>query len=201
MNNPIRIIVFVGIIVFINNICRSQVNNPVQDKFVIVLDVQQNWTDNSLPDKASEEMLKSINKVIEQTSPDKVIYVKSPVAATTLSVSFKGIKVDTVFADGFDKNLLVVNSNIFEKKEGDAFTVKELTDFLKQKNAKEIIITGLLAEKCIYKTALGGISRDYDIYIIPEAIGSKSEKSKEKIIKKLSKEGVKVLNMSIWNHE
>lgn len=178
----------------------SQADNPVQDKFVIVLDVQQNWTDNSLSHEASEEMLKSINKLIEQTSPDKVIYVKSPVATTTLSISFKGIKVDTIFADGFDKKLMVVNSNIFEKKEGDAFTVKELTDFLKQKNAEEIIITGLLAEKCVYKTALGGIARNYDIYIIPDAVGSKSEKSKEKIIKKLSKEGVKVLKLSDAGH-
>jgi nicotinamidase-related amidase len=196
MSCPIRLIIFLGILYISNNVCLSQTNNPIQDRFVIILDVQQNWTDNSLSHKASEEMLKSINKLIEQTSPDKVIYVKSPVAATTLSISFKGIKVDTIFADGFDKKLMVVNSNIFEKKEGDAFTVKELTDFLKQKNAEEIIITGLLAEKCVYKTALGGISRNYDIYIIPEAIGSKSEKSKEKIIIKLTHKGVKLLTLS-----
>lgn len=165
-------------------------------KFVIVLDVQQYWTDKSLSTEAADKMVKTINQIIEVSDPVKIIYVKSLAVAVNLSVSFHGIKKDTIFAEEFDRNLLIINENIFFKKTGDAFEVKELTDYLAQHQAKEIIITGLSAEQCISKTVLGGISRGFDIYLLPDAIGGKSEKSKSKAIKKLLKSGAKTISSS-----
>jgi nicotinamidase-related amidase len=123
-----------------------------------------------------------------------VIYVTS--IHKVLSISFKGFKVDTTINNEFDRNLKIINDNIFVKTEGDAFTTITLTSFLDQNKATEIIITGLLAEKCVNATALGGLSRGYDIYLVPEAIGGKSIKSKEKAFKKLSKQGVKIIGIS-----
>ena len=163
--------------------------NYSNERFVIVLDVQQFWTDNSLKPEAAEEMLRSINAVIEKTNPAKIIYIKSSGESAVLSISLKGVKKTTFSANEFDKNLKIVNTYIFEKTEGDAFTVKDMTDIFESNNAKEIIITGLLAEECVYKTALGGLSRNYDIYLVPEAIGGKSDKSKQKALKKLAKAG------------
>lgn len=165
------------------------------DKFVIVLDVQQYWTDNTLTVNASKDMLLSINKLIEATSLGKVVYIKTIAVSKILSISFKGFSIDTVFADALDSNLTVVNNIIFEKSEGDAFSSGKLTDYLIKNNAKEIIIAGLLAEKCVYKTVLGGISRGYDIFIVPEAIGSKSDRRKQKVLLNLQKNGCKILNL------
>lgn len=189
-------LLFIAGVFFFNNPCLSQNDFSLHNKFVIVLDVQQYWTDNALAKKDAEKMLKTINAVIEKADFDKIIYIKTNAVSKVLNVSFKGIHIDTVFAEEFDKDLRIVNDRIFEKKEGDAFTVNELTAFLEQNNAKEIIITGLLAEKCVYKTSIGGLSRNYDIYLIPEAIGGKSDKSKEKSIEKLEKMGAKILTLS-----
>jgi nicotinamidase-related amidase len=186
----------IGLVCMIHLNGNSQEINKLQNKYIIVLDVQQYWTDNALTKHASEEMLSAINALIEKTIPEKIIYVKTMAGSKVLSISFKGIHVDTVSAGGFNKNLLVINDNIFEKKDGDAFTVPELTAFLEQNNAKEIIITGLLADKCVYNTGIGGLSRNYEIYLIPEAIGGKSVKSKEKAIANLVKKGAKRLKLS-----
>ena len=169
----------------------SQEKNYENEKFVVVLDVQQYWTDKVLSKEASTEMLGSINALIKKSDPGKVIYITS--VHKVLSISFKGIKVDSTLNNDFDRNLKIINNNIFVKTAGDAFTAKQFTDFLEQNNAKEIIITGLLAEKCVTATTLGGLSRGYDIYLIPEAIGGKSPKSKRKVIEKLGKEGAKII--------
>lgn len=196
MKNLKKLIILSGVLCFYFHPCYSQINTPLNDSYVIVLDVQQYWTDKALSKTDSEGMVKAINAIIEKTNSDKIIYIKTTAVSKILSVSFKGIHIDTLFAEEFDKDLRIVNDRIFEKKEGDAFTVNELAAFLEQNNAKEIIITGLLAEKCVYKTSIGGLSRNYDIYLIPEAIGGKSDKSKEKSIEKLEKMGAKILTLS-----
>ncbi len=196
MNTLSKTQILSGIFTLCTCFAFSQDMKYANEKYTIVLDVQQYWTDNSLPDSAAAEMLRSINTVIEKTNPDKVIYIKSSGNSAVLSISFKGIKKETITAGEFDKNLKIVNNTVFEKTEGDAFTVKAMTDIFEQNNAKEIIITGLLAEECVSNTAFGGISRNYTVYLIPEAVGAKTEKSKEKAIKKLRKAGVQVIKLS-----
>ncbi len=193
MNLIIRILLLSGILIASTFSSFSQETNYTNERFVIVLDVQQFWTDNSLKPKAAEEMLRSINAVIEKTNPDKIIYIKSSGESAVLSISLKGVKKKTFTANEFDKSLKIVSNIIFEKTEGDAFTVKEMTHIFETNNAKEIIITGLLAEECVYKTVLGGISRNYTIYLVPDAIGGKSEKSKKKALTKLVKAGANTI--------
>ncbi len=95
-----------------------------------------------------------------------------------------------------DTNLILVNDNIFVKEDGNAFTVTSLVEYLKINNAKEIIVTGLLAEKCIYNTLLGGKELGNDMYVIPEAIIGKSTKSTRKALNKLSKRDVHILPLN-----
>lgn len=78
------------------------------------------------------------------------------------------------------KILKLVNNTIFEKKEGDAFSSNELIQYLKKLQVSEIILTGLIAEGCIYKTVLGGIFNHFDMNIIPDAVGAKLTKVKKK---------------------
>ena len=165
------------------------------NKFLLVLDVQQYWTDKAMSAETARKMVASINTLIKRTDPGKVIYIKTPAVSKILSISLKGIKVDTVYAKEFDRNLVIVGGNIFDKNEGDAFTSGELTDFLARNNAKEIIITGLMAEQCVYYTVNGGILRGFDVYVVPEAIGSKSEKSKQKVLKGFLEKGVKIKSL------
>ena len=166
-------------------------NSQNSDKYIIVLDVQpQLYTDKKF-DSSATVMVQNINALVEKFNPDKVVYVKS--TGKALGVSYKGLSIDTLPAPKLDSNLKIVSQNIFTKISGDAFEVAELNDFINNNNINEIIIVGLLAEKCVYNTALGGKVRGYNIYIIPEAIIGKTLKRKEEAIKKMTEKGINIL--------
>jgi len=132
-----------------------------------------------------------MNTIIKNSNPNKIIYVKA--IHRVLSISFTGHSIDTLPILDLDHRLEIVSNHIFEKNKPDAFSNKELVEFLSMNHAEEIIVVGLMAEECLFKTALGGLKQDLDIFIVPEAIIGKTEKGKEKAIKRLWKKGVKVL--------
>ena len=174
------------------SICQN--NKQLNEKYVIVLDVQEQ-NSRGIPDSNSLlKLLPAVNSVIENTVHDKIIYVKAIHRALTLS--FKRISVDTLPDLKLDSRLLMVNDNVFEKSKGDAFSNDKLVEFLSLHNAKEIIIVGLMAEHCLYDTALGAIKNDFKVYIIPEAIIGESEESKTKAINKLIKKGVEIMPLN-----
>lgn len=171
----------------------SQTNKINDDKFLIVLDVQEGYTKNL--DQANVPIfINSVNTVIKNTNPDKVIYVNSLHKA--LEISFKGFKVDTLVKAIPDSNLIIVNESLYIKDQGDAFSLDSLCEFLKINNATDIIVCGLLAEKCVSSTLLEGQKLGYNMYVIPDAIIGKSEEKKNKVIDKLSKKGIIKVELS-----
>lgn len=176
--------------------CFSQERALIEDKFLIVLDIQEYYTSSKLSDGSARKLVDSINYVISNTSANNVIYIKSNHKLLNLSLSYPFVYVtlDTS-AMCLDKRMNLVNDNIFTKEDPNAFTVKALNDFLKQKNAKEIIIIGLLAEQCVYKSLIAGRKLGYKMYMIPDAIYGKSQKSKERVIKKLFRKGIGIIDL------
>ncbi|MBD79960.1 MAG: hypothetical protein CL840_13690 [Crocinitomicaceae bacterium] len=172
----------------------SQETDPFKDKYLIVLDVQQQFCDKSKMDSLSLEIIPTINSVIESFPQERVIYVKA--IGKVINISFKGISVDTVQAPEFAKGLQIVNTNIITKIEDDAFKSSELIHYLENNNAREIVLIGLMAEECISETALGGLKGGYIIKIVPEAIISRNDKKKKRAINKLKEQGVLLYPMS-----
>lgn len=162
-------------------------------KYLIVLDMQQFPVSKNLPEPLTIDQIKPVNQVIEDSDPEKVIYVKS--ASMALSVSLKGISVDTVSIPDFDQRLKIVNSIHFVKTRGNAFKSRNLVDFLKRNEVREIVVVGLLAEQCVYKTILGGKKLGFDMYTVSEAIIGKTPESKEKTIQLLADKGVNFLTI------
>lgn len=161
-----------------------------QNKYLLVVDVQNNFYENTAIEKEAGKMIDSINLIIAKTDSQHVIYIKA--TGKILTVLKKGIKIKPVIPE-LDSNLVIVNNNIYTKTEGDAFSIQKLNKFLVEHDAKEIIITGLLAEKCIYKTAIGGKNKGYVIYVVPGAIVSRSEVKKKKVLKKMIRRDIKIL--------
>jgi len=195
MKTTVKRTFILGLAMFISTLSFSQTNLKFQNKFVIVLDVQQEFTENSMSEISAQKLIDSVNYVIENTDPKKVIYVSDTTVHKVLNISFKkGFTIDTTLSKyDFDNRLKLVNENMFCKTGANAFESDELTNFLEENNAKEIIVIGLLAEECASKTLLGGKELGYDMYVIPEAIVGKSEKSKNKTVKKLKKKGIKIM--------
>jgi len=96
----------------------------------------------------------------------------------------------------FDNRMNVVNDHIFINDNFSVFTIEELKNFLKQVNAKEIVMIGLMAEEFLSEYLIEGKELGYDMYTIPEAIIGKSEKSKDEAIIKLIKKGIKMIDIN-----
>lgn len=165
-----------------------------QGKYLMVLDIQKFPKKDKQMDNSVRDMIQNVNSLISHFNTENVIYIKA--AGKALSISFKGFKVVPLPAPDFDSTLNIVNNNIFIKTEGDAFSSQELRNFLESRNANEIVLTGLMAEKCIYDTALGGKGRGYDITIITEGIIGMTPEKKAKAIKKMKAEGIKFMSIT-----
>jgi len=164
-----------------------------QEKSLMVLDIQEKFIKGKSYESSAMTMIDNVNNLVRNFNQDKIIYIKS--AGKALAISLKGVSTDTIPAPDFDPRLNIVNDNIFIKvSTGDAFSCTQLINFLENKEVKDIVIIGLLAEKCVYQTALGGQARGYNIYLIPEAITGKSEKSKNKVLTKLQQKGIKIIS-------
>ena len=173
-----------------------------EEKFLIVLDVQEYYTNRKMSEMDVQNFIDSINFVINKMRSPNVLYIKSIHKVLNLSFSspFVYVTHDTS-SMRFDKRLHIINDNIFSKDDPNTFNLFEINDFLKKNNAKEIIIVGLLAEQCVYKSFIGGKKLGYEMFVIKEAILGKSEKSKEKAIEKMKKEGVKIIEMNALSYE
>ncbi|MFH1120959.1 MAG: isochorismatase family protein [Bacteroidota bacterium] len=168
----------------------AQESRVSHDTCIIVLDVQQAFYKRPSLQLQAAEMVRYINNLTATADPDKVIYVRA--AGKALSITSRGFSVDTLTPET-DSNLHLVSDHIFTKMSGNAFASEELTGFLKKMNASEIILTGLMAEKCIYDSALGGIERGYKISILPEAVIGSSPAKKEKALRKLEEKGIRII--------
>ncbi len=167
--------------------------NSMSGKYLIVLDVQEKYIQNVKDTNDVDLFINSTNELINLADKDKVIYVKQLHRA--LVIDLKGFHIDTLPEMKLDNRLNLEGDNVFTKTKGDAFSNKELLDFLKEKGAEEIIICGLMAERCVYKTVLGSLENDFKTYILYEAILGKSKKSKLKKIENLKRKGAVVLEI------
>lgn len=169
----------------------AQTKNEFQNKFLIVLDVQEAYTEVEKSKEEAAKMIDAINSLIDEVEPSKVIYVTS--IPRVLVLTMKGIRIDTLENIAIDSRVKRVSNFEFVKSSGDAFAEQDLIDFLQKGNAEEIILTGLLADKCVKASLLGGVEKGYKMYVHPDAILAKSEKSKNKVLNQVKRKGVLVL--------
>lgn len=194
-------VLVLSIICCLNSLsCFSQKNVLTEDKFLIVLDIQEYYTNGKLPENTSQRLIDSVNYVIGHTNPDNVIYIKCihRLLNLSLSIPFIYVSFDTA-AMRFDKRMNLVNEFIFTHEYSSAFTITDLNAYLKQRNVKEIIIIGLMAEDLVSESLLEGKESGYDMFVIPQALIAKSQKNMDKTIKKLKEKGIKIIDIKMLN--
>ena len=194
MGTMIRSIFLMGLLISFASSIYSQNNKQINEKYVLILDIQEDYTRGVVDSNSSAELIQIINSIIENSNPDKIIYIKQ--IHRVLTLSFSGVTVDTLPISALDSSLKIVSNHVFKKSESDAFLSDELVEFLSHNKAKDVIIVGLMAEHCVYKTTLGAKKQGYNVFIIPEAIIGESEKGKAKAINKLVKKGVEILPLN-----
>ena len=83
---------------------------------------------------------------------------------------------------GLDRRLIVSNDRIYSKSKPNSLTNKDLLKYLKENEFSEVYIVGLLAEGCVKATAKGLKSEGINVFVIEDALGSKSQKSKNAVL-------------------
>ena len=65
-----------GLLTFLHINGFSQVDNRLNEKFVIVLDIEEPFTKDVLEDAPAHNLIRNINVVIDKSNPENVIYIK-----------------------------------------------------------------------------------------------------------------------------
>ena len=108
MNNMRLVLVFAGSLLFYIH-GSSQDHSILEDKYLIILDIQEDLSHSISDTFASDELINVINGVIENSNPEKSIYVKQIHRA--LTISFKGSTVDTLPEIKLDSRLKIASNN------------------------------------------------------------------------------------------
>lgn len=188
----LRLLILMSLVLVLGFSVYSQSFTPDKETYLLVVDVQGEFITARFQDSIVEDFITSINSLIEQTDPAKVIYVKA--GAKALNIGTGGIRVEAYPGPELDSRLKMVNNQIYVKWKGSSFSSGKLMEFLNKQNARKILVTGLMAEKCVYDTVLDGKKRGYEILVLPDAILGESPKSKQKILRKMEKNGVRILS-------
>ena len=161
---------------------------------LIVIDVQDDYTGISGRKepifKNVDNQIAKINKLIDKASSSgmQVVYVRHLFSNNFITRNIIGRSIEGLPGTELDTRIKVVSANDFTKKISDAFSNPKLSEFLTAHHVKELYLTGLDGVYCVYKTALGGMNRGYDVTVITDAVIS--SKKMEDVLKLYKENGV-----------
>lgn len=134
-------------------------------------------------------LLAAVNRVIDENRGSTVVYIRNLMKRNLINKLapvhvYEGSK-EAEFAEG----LRIVSDNVFDKFTGDAFSNRELCDFLKANGVTEIEVIGVDGGGCVALTALGAVKNGYSVTLNTKAIGTVMERKKDTYFEKLKKLG------------
>jgi len=83
-------------------------------------------------------------------------------------------------------------SDIFEKVTFNAFDAPEFAEALKKKKVETLVIAGVESHICVYQTVLEAINRGYQVRVLADAVGSRTEFNKQVGLNKMEKLGAEI---------
>jgi nicotinamidase-related amidase len=179
---------------------KGDVNREYSDPkpALLVIDMQNDTTRNNPFYGDTTDFIDKVNQAIDiaKEKSMEIIYIKQ---------EYKNNPLDLLISSGkyragtegvqLDSRLQVANENIFTKVKSDAFSSKNLENYLVSKQIDTIYIVGADATACVYKTALGGINRKYKVFVVEDSIISLNNGIIKEMLKKYSSDGIDITNL------
>lgn len=168
---------------------------------LLVIDVQEVTTgavsDNPYYMEKADELIQKVNLLSEnfQISGKPVIYVRSEISNPLLNLLNNSYAKGSLGAQ-FDKRLRHYSGIELVKNRSDSFINTRLDSILSSHKVNELFITGLDAAHCINTTVEAAKNRNYQIYIVEEAVLAKSDALKDSMMIVFKERGVHVLQMN-----
>lgn len=140
-----------------------------------------------------DSLLPTVNQIIDDNKENLVIYIRNIMKRNTINKfapfqAYEGSK-EVELVEG----LHVVSDHIFDKYTGDAFSNKELSEFLEKNGVEEVEIIGVDGGGCVPLTALGAAKNKYNVTINTKGMGTSFPKKQDSFFKKCKKKGITIL--------
>lgn len=165
---------------------------------LLVLDVQNDTL--SMKEYTQKDVLvKNINKAIEFAKENEIeiIYTKQVFTNPIDKFLSGGLYAENTEGSELSPEIEVISSHVYEKERTDAFSNTELEKYLLDQKITTVYIVGADASACVYKTALGGLNRNYQVIILEDCIFSISDKFfLNEAIKKYENKGIQVSDLN-----
>ena len=176
----------------------EQVSSKIGSKSaLLVLDVQ-NDTLGMKEYTQKDVLVKNINTAIKFAKENEmeIIYTKQVFSNPLDKLLSGGLYAENKEGSELSPEIEVLSSHVYTKERTDAFSNEELEKYLLDQKITTVYIIGADASACVYKTALGGVNRNYNVIILDDCIFSISDKLLQKALKDYENNGIKVSNMN-----
>ncbi len=95
---------------------------------------------------------------------------------------------------GIDPRVVMVEGLRFAKSKGDAFSNPDLTAFLNSRGIARVVLMGVFAAGCIWRTALGALRRGFAPVVVADAVASANDMRRTATLEKMRRRGVAIVS-------
>jgi nicotinamidase/pyrazinamidase len=167
---------------------------------LLVMDIQESSSSRNIPKRPLSaatpfgRMIESVNQVIEGFDHYglEVAYVRQVFSCNLITRLHGGRILAGRMEPRISRWVKIVNSNDFAKNRTDAFSNRQLEQFLVDHQVDEIFLVGLDAAFCVYYTALGALNRGYRVTVVSDAV--MTGKNMSRVLERYHSKGIAVLN-------
>jgi len=173
-------------------------DNP--QKALLVIDMQIDYIDENgkfpIEKNQINSLIETVNNIIGDFHDDnyQIIYIRRLFRKNDIQNIFRNFAVveGTAGAE-IDPRINILSDNIFDKYTPSAFSNKRFENFLIKNQINELYVCGVMADECVYETALSAFNSGYIVNYYANAVGSSSVKNIENAIEKLKSKGINII--------
>ncbi|HHA19232.1 MAG TPA: hydrolase [Methylophaga sp.] len=154
-----------------------------QDSLLVIVDVQQRLT-AAMPTGVRERVIKQVKVLLTAA---KVLAV--PVVVTEQYPKGLGPTEPELMS------MLEESSTIIEKTSFSCMKIAEFCTKLDKSACKQVILTGMESHICILQTALDLQAQGYQVYVVEDAVSSRSKANQYNSLQRLRHAGVIITNV------
>lgn len=170
---------------------------PQPKKALLVLDIQESGSASSTPFPLHTplgKMILTVNRLIEcfNSTDQKIVYVRQVFRSSLITRLHGGRILPGRMEPRLCRWLKIVNSNDFAKNRTDAFSSRQLGQFLIDNQVNDLYLVGLDAAFCVLYTALGALNRGYRVTVVSD--GVMTGRDMTQLLSRYHAKGIAVIN-------
>jgi nicotinamidase-related amidase len=175
-------------------------NYDYPQKTLLVIDMQIDYIDENgkFPIEKSQinRLIETVNNIIGDFHENnyQIIYMRNIFRKNDIKNIFRNFAVieGTAGAE-IAPGISIVSNDIFDKYTPSAFSNKRFENFLIRNQINELYVCGVMADECVYETALSAFNSGYIVNYYANAVGSSSVRNIENAIEKLKNKGINII--------